>query len=449
MTEPSVPPPAGPTRRRMLGSLAGLGTLAALAAAGCAAPSGVGSGQTRLRYWHLFGGGDGANMAAMLDAFQAEHPDLDLQAATLSWGSPYYTKLGMAGAGGRAPEVAAMHLARLAGFAPGRLLDPFDLDLLAEHGITEADFPPDLWQRGMVDGELYAIPLDTHPLVLYYNTDVCERAGLLDGDGRLRAIEGADAFAEAVRAAGEVTGGPGLVAETLGADTIGPWRMFNAFYAQTGGQLLTEDGTRIAIDDAKARTVLDYMRRLTQEGLCVERADYPGAVGIFAAGETGFFINGEWEVTTYTNNGLPFSMARIPNLFGTAATQADCHAFVLPHQRGRGGASNEAAHAFVAWMLRHSVDWAAGGHVPAYLPTLEEPDYLAMRPQSEYREVIDEVVLDPRVWFAGSASPLWLELGAVFSGVLLGTRTPEDALTEARHRLQQLLDTPSPFGETA
>ncbi len=385
----------------------------------------------------------------MLDAFRRSHPGIDLESATLQWGAPYYTKLGMAGAGGRAPEVAALHLARLAGFAPGRLLNPFDLDLLAEHGVTPADFPEDLWRRGAVDGRQYAVPLDTHPMVLYYQTEICERAGLLDGDGRLRALRGRDDFTAAVRAAGEVTGRPGLVLETLGSETIGPWRLFATFYAQTGGALLSEDGTRIALDDAKALDVLEYMRMLTAEGLASPRVDYQGSVGLFSGGETGFFLNGEWEVATFTNTGMPFSMTRVPSLFGSGAAQADCHAFVLPHQNDRGGAANEAAHAFVAWMLRHSVDWAAGGHVPAYLPALSDPAYLAMQPQSEYRSVIDEVALDPPVWFAGSASSLWIELGAVFSGVLTGTRSPRDALEEARDRLADLLDTPSPFGETA
>lgn len=434
----------------MLGALAGVGALGALSATGCAAPSGVASGKTRLRYWHLFGGGDGVNMNAMLDAYQQDHPDIDLQAATLAWGSPYYTKLAMAGAGGRAPEVAVLHLTRLPGFAPGRLLNPFDLDLLAEHGITEADFTPELWRRGQgPDGKQYAIPLDTHPIVLYYNTEICEQAGLLEDDGRLRPIQGPEEFVAAIRAAGEVIGGPGLVVETLGADTVGPWRFFWTLYSQTGATMLSEDGTRMTLDDQKALEVLEFMRMLREERLITPRTDYAASVGLFSGGQGGFFINGEWEVSTLQNNEVPFSMTRVPNIFGSARVEADCHSFVLPNQTGRGGASNEAAHEFVAWMLKNSVDWAAGGHVPAYLPTLEKPEYLDMHPQSEYRSVIDDVVLDPPAWFAGSASALEIELGSVFSGVLTGSRSPENALAEAKSRLQDLLDTPNPFGEAA
>ncbi|HCA88579.1 MAG TPA: ABC transporter substrate-binding protein [Streptomyces sp.] len=392
---------------------------------------------------------DGVNMETMLDAYRAAHPQVALEAVTLQWGAPYYTKLGMAGAGGRAPEVAALHLARLAGFAPGRLLDPFDLGLLADHGITAEDFPEDIWRRGAVDGEQYAVPLDTHPMVLFFNTEVCEKAGLLTAGRKLKPIEGTAEFTDALRAARKVTGEPGVVFETLGSDTIGPWRLFSTFYSQTGGTILDAGATRITIDDAKALRVLEWMKSLIDDGLAVPRVDYNGTVGVFNTGKTGFFLNGEWEVSSFLTTGLPFSMTRIPNLFGRASAQADCHSFVLPHQAGRGGDGNRAAHAFVAWMLKHTVEWAKGGHVPAYLPTLEKPEYLELEPQSAYRSVVDDVALDPPAWFAGSASSMWLELGAVFSGVLTGSRTPRGALVEAKHRLQQLLDTPNPFGGEA
>ncbi|NGN63963.1 extracellular solute-binding protein [Streptomyces sp. A7024] len=436
------------TRRRALagaGALAAAGALSPLAA-GCSAPyDTVASDKTRLRFWHLYGGGDGVNMTAMLDAFAAGHRGIDLQATVLEWGAPYYTKLGMAGAGGRAPEIAAMHLARVPGFAPGKLLDPFDLDLLAELGVKPEDFTKEMWERGQFGGKQYAIPLDTHPMVLYYQTELCEKAGLLDGDGRLKPIESTGDFTAALRAVKKVTGGPALITETLGPDVVGPWRLFATFYAQSGGRVLSADGKRIELDDAKALKVLDYLARLGEEGLMLRRADYPGSIGQFSGGKFGFLLNGEWEVSTFKTAKMKFSMTRTPGLFGPPKTFADCHAFVLPHQEGRGGAPDRAAHTLAAWMLKHSVDWAKGGHVPAYTPVLDDPAYVKLKPQSEYRGVIDDVVLDDPAWFAGSASRMWIELGGVFSGVLTGTRSPRGAVAEARKRLRQLLDTPNPL----
>lgn len=443
-------PSSAPSRRRILGGLAGLGALAVTGGlTGCSAPSVSAQDGTRMRYWHLFGGGDGVNMQQMLADFRSAHPEIALEDATLQWGAPYYTKLGMAGAGGRAPEVAAMHLTRVPGFAPGRLLDAFDLDLLAEYGVRPKDFPPHLWRRGTFDGRQYAVPLDTHPQVLYYNTEVCERAGLLDDDGVLVPLSGVERFTEAVRAVTKATGKPGLVTEALGPDVVGPLRFFHTFYSQTGGTIVDEEATRITLDDDKALRVLEWMALLAREGLVTTHVDYNGAVGAFNHGDSGFFVNGEWEVSTFLNNKLPFSMTRVPALFGRPTTQADCHCFVLPHQRDRGGPGNEAAHQFVAWMLRHTVAWAQGGHVPAYLPTLSQPAYLKLEPQSEYREVIDDVVLDPPAWFAGSASVMQIELGEVLSGVFTGSRTPRNALREVRKRLRDLLDTENPFGADA
>ncbi|WP_419998616.1 extracellular solute-binding protein [Streptomyces boninensis] len=437
------------TRRRALatgaGALAAAGALTPLAA-GCSAPyDAVASDKTRLRFWHLFAGGDGVNMTEMLDAFAAGHDSIDLETTVLQWGAPYYTKLGMAGAGGRAPELAAMHLARVPGFAPGRLLDAFDLDLLAELGVQKDDFTPEMWERGRFGGKQYAIPLDTHPMVLYFQTEVCEKAGLLDGDGKLKPIGSTADFTAALRAIKKVTGKPALVSETLGPDCIGPWRLFSTFYSQTGGRVLSADGKRLALDDAKALQVLEYLARLGEEGLMLRRVDYAGSVAQFSSGGFGFHINGEWEVSTYQLAKTKFSMARVPGLFGRPSVQADCHAFVLPQQRDRGGAPNRAAHTLVAWMLRHSVDWAKGGHVPAYTPVLDDPAYVKLKPQSEYRGVIDDVALDDPAWFAGSASRMWIELGGVFSGVLTGTRSPRSAVTEAKKRLRTLLDTPNPL----
>ncbi|WP_377271555.1 extracellular solute-binding protein [Peterkaempfera sp. SMS 1(5)a] len=439
-----------PTRRRFLGGALGLGALATagLGAAGCAAPA-LGADRTRVRYWHLFGGGDGVNMQAMIDAFGKAHPEIELEATTLQWGAPYYTKLSMAGAGGRAPELAVLHMARLPGFAPGRLLDPFDLDLLAENGVKPEHFPEAMWKRGQANGgSQYCIPLDTHPFVLYYNTDICKKAGLLGDDGKLKPVQGADQFLEMLRTARKATGsGPAIAFETLGPGTVGPWRLFSGLYAQTGGTVLSPDGTKVTLDEARATQVLGFMQQLTKEGLAVKEVDYPGAVATFNSGKTAFFLCGEWEVSTFLASKLPFSMTRIPALFGPRAyTEADCHSFVLPHQAGRGGEPNRAAYTFVAWMLKHSVDWAKGGHVPAYKPVLSEPEYLALHPQSDYRSVAEDVVLDPPAWYSGSASQFELATGAAFSKVLTGTATPAAGLAQARADLSRLAATPNPFG---
>ena len=46
-----------------------------------------------------------------------------------------------------------MHAIRVVGYAPGGLLDTWDPDRLAEHGITRQMFPDLLWDKCFVGGE--------------------------------------------------------------------------------------------------------------------------------------------------------------------------------------------------------------------------------------------------------------------------------------------------------
>ncbi len=412
--------------------------------AGCSAGAGLADDGRSLRYWDLFTGGDGATMRAMLDAFRAEHPEIDLEAVTLQWGPTYYTKLAMAGAGGRAPDVAVLHLARLPGYAPAGLLDPFDPDLLAEFDLTEENFPAAVWQRAQYNGQVYAIPLDTHPYVMYYNVDVCREAGLLDADDQLIPLRGPDAVLAAFTAAKQVTGAYGLVTETYGTDGVNPWRMWWTLYRQLGGELLTPDGRDLAIDDAKALRALTFMQQLTSSGAAIREADGSGSIALFSSGQAGFMWQGDWEVTTLLASGVPFSMTRFPAVFDNASAQADGHSLVLPHRRTRSPAQARATYQLIAFLLRHSVTWAEGGHVPAYQPVARSAEYRALRPQSLYASVVEELALDPPVWFAGSASTLWLEMGAALSPVLTGRATPAEGLAAAKAAVRRLLATPNP-----
>ena len=149
-------------RRRFLQSAAMLGLVGFVGGtlASCGTP---GSNRSSITFWNLFGGGDGARMIDMEQAFQQLHPSSNFKAITLAWGSPYYTKLAMSVVGGSPPNAAIMHLSRLHTYAAANILEPIDLPFLAQYGITENDYLPSVWKRGQFNGKQYALALDTHP----------------------------------------------------------------------------------------------------------------------------------------------------------------------------------------------------------------------------------------------------------------------------------------------
>ncbi|MFC0431423.1 extracellular solute-binding protein [Kutzneria buriramensis] len=390
-----------------------------LAGAALAATTGSAcSGSAGLEYWNLFGGGDGSRMTEMVGAIGTR-----LDAVTLAWGTPYYTKLAMAAAGGRAPDLAILHLSRMPGFAPLGLLDPFDGDLLAAHGLTSDRFPEAVWSRARHNGRTYAVPLDTHPLVLFYNTELCGKAGLLE-NGRLKPIRGPEQLLDAFGKAGLAL---------AAARDVNPWRLFWTLYRQQNGEG--------PLDDAKALTAL---RLLAKVGATTRFTDNNAAVALFGSGQAGFFWNGEWELPTFQEQHMPFDVAPFPQVYERPAVHADSHAFVLPHQRNRDPQRTERTVAAIAELIENSLTWARGGHIPAYQPVATSPAYLKLLPQANYRSEAAEVELDPAVWFAGAASDLQSAAGATIGSVLGGTMSPEGALDALKATLVRLQNTPRP-----
>ena len=426
------------SRRTLLRAAAATGGAALLSS--CAR----GPGSVDLAYWNFFTGSDGELMVGLVNDFRAQAPRVRVTDTTLMWGSPYYTKLAMACAGGRAPDLATMHASRLATF--GRdLLDEWDLGELAARGVRVEDFPRPAVERVMIDGRLMALPLDTHPLVLYYNTDICERAGLLASDGTLAPIRSAEQMLDAGRRAAEVTGSIGIA---FGADdNFATWMLFWSLYNQLGAEMVLPDGGPAQVDRAATVQAMGFLRDMCDGTIASQTLDGQAAPAAFASQQAGFLIIGPWEITTARTAEIPFSMTQFPALFGDVPyVRADSHSFVLPSQARVDPEARGAAYDMAVSMLRSSLDWAAGGgHVPALSAVAESPEYLALQPQSNYREAAQVAVFDPEAYFSGSGSTLMQRAGQSLKGVTSGALTPEQAADDLIGWLDEQLTLGSPL----
>jgi multiple sugar transport system substrate-binding protein len=386
-------------------------------------------------------------MQVMQQAYEAAHGGpSSLQAATFTWGNPYYTKVSLATLGGAPPDVAVAHLTREANLAVAGLLTEISSDMLGLVGLKESDFSQKAWEAQKVNGKSYAIPIDTHPFVLYYNADVCGKAGLLDSNGQLKPIQGTAQWEDALKAAKDVTGSYGGSVPTI-SDTSSPWRWFQTLYSQQNGatEWLGDGGRQLTYNKDLTLSTLAYIGSLTKSGLMPADADYASAETLMLTGKAGFYLQGEWEITTaQAVTGLKFGMVPVPTLFDKPAAQADSHTFILP-RLNRSDAQVERAMGFVKSLLDQSLTWAKGGHVPAYLATLNSQDYKNLQPQATYAPAADVAVYDSKAWYSGSGSNFETVVGAQIGLVLQGSASPDAALESARSQLQAYADTPSPL----
>ncbi|MFE2938153.1 extracellular solute-binding protein [Streptomyces sp. NPDC059255] len=439
------PPPGGPSRRGLLRygmARAGTALLGSAALTGCASPA-ASADASALRVWDLFQGGDGMLMDDMIKAVSAARDGFTVDRTILDWGPSYYTKLAMSAAGGRASDVAVLHLSRLAGYAPGGLLDPFDLDLLAEFGCGEADFTPAVWKRTQHEGTVYAVPLDIHPFIVFYDRDAADRAGLLDPSGELAPMGSPEALLDAGKALAEATGGSGILFGHV-TDTAQCWRQFAAFYAQTGAEFTLPEGGPPEIDVDAAVRVVTFMQRLFDGRTNPNNLDYYGAMAAFLDRRGGMAMLGEWELPTLRKSGIPLGAAPFPQVFERPAVYTDSHSFVLPRQADPDPARRRQAHRYVAQMVKQSLTWASAGHIPAYQPVLARPAYAALTPQSSYAEAGKVAVLDPPNWFAGAASNFQNRMCQPLQSALLGNTSAEKAVRQMVREADTLLRQPNP-----
>ena len=437
----------GFSRRQVLSaSLVGAGAvLLGSSLTGCApAATGDSKGSTTVRIWDLFQGADGAKMQNMQAAAMKANTDVNVESVTLAWGSAYYTKLAMASSSGRPPEAAVMHLSRLAGYAPGGLLEPFDLDELAKVGIRKEDFAPAVWEAATYKGELFALPMDTHPFITFYDPKYAKKAGLLGSDGKMAPIEGADAFLDAGRKLADATGKQGMSFGYL-MDTAQSWRLFWGLYNQTGAGFDLTPGKRAQLDEGKAKEVIEFIQAILDGKIALSNQDYNGGVANFVSGRSAMTLSGEWELPAYQDAIPDLGAMPFPNIFGTPANYADSHSFVLPKQAHADPARREATYRILAHLVKSgSLNWANAGHIPAYRPVQDKPAYQKLSPQSDYAAAGDIVTLDPPVWFAGAGSDFQARVCDAMSDAFQGKKSASSAVSGMLKQMDRLLSTPNP-----
>jgi multiple sugar transport system substrate-binding protein len=319
------------------------------------------------------------------------------------------------------------------------------MDVLAEYGISRDDFSEAVWSRTQFEGHTYAIPLDTHPFIVFFHPEPAAKAGLLTKDGTLdaEAFSSPDRFLAAGRELAKASGKQGIAFGYV-TDTAQGWRLFYGLYRQTGGAFRLPQGGPAEVDEDRIAEVIAFMAKLVDGRVNPKRLDYPAAIAAFANRQTAMILSGEWELGTFRAADAKVGAAPFPTVFGTPAVYADSHSFVLPRRDRPDPAHRRRAHQAVAALLKAGQIWATAGHIPAYGPVTRTKAYARLQPQSHYAQAQDHVVLDPSVWFAGAGSDFQNAMSQILQQALLDGLAPDRAARAMVRRLNTFLSQPSP-----
>ncbi|MBB4188883.1 extracellular solute-binding protein [Sinorhizobium terangae] len=404
----------------------------------------VAHAEETVTWWDFFGGGDGVRMKQMVADFNEAHKgEIKIDATTLEWGTPFYSKVQTSTAVGEGPDIMTYHASRIPLAVKQGILQEITADDWKTMGLGQSDYAPATWEAVSIDGKQYAVPLDTHPIVLYYNKDLLKKAGVLGDDGKPKGMDSRENFTatlKALKAAG--------VKFPLGSVTADGNFMFRTVYSfmgQQDGELMT-DGEFLAGDSAKKlENSLAVLSEWTKEGLQSTYTDYPATVALFTSGEAAMMINGVWEVPTMTDlkkNGKLFEWGAVelPVIFNHPSTYADSHTFALPANKGKDMSPEKRAAVLevMSWMSKNSLFWATAGHIPAYGPVTNSAEYKAMEPNHTYSSLTANMIFDPKTPLAGIAGPIFDVMSNFFVPTLNGEMEPAKAVEEIKTGLADL-----------
>ncbi len=188
-------------------------------------------GQTTITYMEFSSnGGHEQDLAAIVDAFEAEHPDVKVEVETTPYDT-YFTKLQTALAGGTAGDTFELNYENFVTYAEN--------GSLAELGsFDEAGYKPSLLDAFAQDGTQYALPESFSDVVLFYNKELFDKAGVETPTSDWT-------WADEAAAAKTLT--------DKGAGVWGDYQpvQFFEFYkalAQSGGSFFNEDKTEATFD---------------------------------------------------------------------------------------------------------------------------------------------------------------------------------------------------------
>ena len=122
--------------------------------------------ENKLVFWSLFSGGDGGFMDEIIADYNSKGPSKEVQSIMLVW-ADYYTKLQTAVAAGKGPDIGVSHVSKLPELVDQGVVEPID-SYLEQMGFDMSSvYASNSIDSVTFDGQIYAIPLDTHAEILY------------------------------------------------------------------------------------------------------------------------------------------------------------------------------------------------------------------------------------------------------------------------------------------
>jgi len=285
-------------------------------------------------------------------SFEAAYPGVKIQLEDVPQG--YGDKLLAEFASGTAPDVFQVGDGDVANFSAKGVLEPLDDYISGAKGKDPLDtsvFYPAIADIGKVGGTTYLLTKDYSPLVIFYNKDLFDKAGVsYPAEGwtwndfltAAQKLTVKDASGKITQWGVQLPDGWGDPYWTRGILPI---------IYQNGGDIISPDGTKTTgymDSDATVAALQWYSDLFLKEKVAPTKADVAALSGqdLFQTGKVAMLWTGVWPMSQYTEDAtLHVGTVGLPA--GTARANSICWAGFGMYSKSE---NKDAAWAFLRWI---------------------------------------------------------------------------------------------------
>lgn len=275
-----------------------------LSLAGC----GSADGKTHLTF-QIWDVNQRDGMQAMCDAYTAQHPDVVIEVQVTNWGE-YWTKMEAAAESNTMPDIYWMHTDQILYYA--------DFGILADLTDLYADEDPNYYANHFSDisignasgsdGKIYGVPKDKDNVVLVYNKEMFDQAGVAYPTAEWTW----DDLTDASQKVYDATGKYGYMA--YNDEQLGYWN----FVYQNGGYILDENNVYAGYTNPATADAIKFYVDIQKNDWCPDQTYFtetsPGTA--FFSGMGSMFLEGSWnllsEMTNYPDMVGKWDIAMLP-----------------------------------------------------------------------------------------------------------------------------------------
>ncbi|WP_166870905.1 sugar ABC transporter substrate-binding protein [Salinibacterium sp. ZJ450] len=368
--------------------------------------------------------GNEENLQTIIDAFEAENAGITVDVSTLPY-ADYFTTLQTDLAGGTVADVFDIEFANYAAYQEsGVLAELKDVDTSA--------YQDSLAEAYQTDGTQYALPSSFSNVVLFYNTDLFDAAGLEYPTADWTWADEQQAGKALTDAAAGVWGDYQPIS----------YHEYYKAVAQAGGDVLTDDGTKVAFNSPEGIKAAEWL--VGKSGITMPTPEQGAGTpdfdsGLFVDGKLAMWHTGIWMFGTLADTAFEWDIAVEPG-----DTQQASAMFSNAVAVSSGSKNIEAAQKFAEFLTSSEtmvdVRLDSGWELPPISDETKLHSYLTKGAPENRQAVFDSldgVALSPSI--GANQAEMQDIISEELTEATAGRKTVEDALASAEERVNALL----------